>query len=334
LEGSVRKAADQLRLNAQLVDAATGNEVWAQRYDRPMSDIFKLQDEIVRSLAATVKLELGLLGRGYDFAPQRTNNLEAYDYFLRGFETWLSTAPGGFAQARKMWEKSVELDPGYADPYAYLGFWDWLEYIWQRDKNAGALDRALERANKSISLDGSNSLAYTVRSKVAAIQDKREQALLDAGKAVSAEPNSAWAWMARAEVNNDLAGKPEETLAYVQKAKRLDPRHPEIGCFPEGWAYNNMGRHAQAVEALKECENTNISFQNSGGEYNPYTHVALVFAYSELGRQREAQDEAAEVLRVSPGFSLEKMQRVSSGTNWQDPKGQYFLAVLRKAGLK
>jgi adenylate cyclase len=334
LEGSVRKSTDELRLNAQLVDAATGNEVWVQRYDRPMRDIFKLQDEIVRSLAATVKLELGLLGRGYDFAPQRTNNLEAYDYFLRGFETWFRTATGGFAQARKMLEKSIELDPGYADPYAYLGFWDWLEYVWQRDNNASALNRALERANKSISLDDSNSLAYTVRAWVAAMQDKREQALLDAGQATSVEPNSAFAWMARADINNALVGKPEETLTYVQKARRLDPRHPEIGCQQEGWAYNIMGRYAQAVEALKECEDTNISWQNSGGPYNPYTHVALVFAYSELGRQREAHDEAAEVQRVSPGFSLGEWQRRSSGMNWQEPKGQYLLSVLRKAGLK
>ncbi|MBV8362325.1 MAG: hypothetical protein JO189_30975 [Deltaproteobacteria bacterium] len=334
LEGSVRKASDELRLNAQLVDAATGNELWAQRYDWPMRDIFRLQDEIVRSLAATVKLEVGLMGRGYDFGPQRTKNLEAYDYFLRGMETWLSTSPGGFAQARKMLEKSVELDPDYADPYALLAFWDWLEYAWQRNNDVGALNRALERANKSISLDGSNSLPYTVRAWVAIMQDEREQALLDAGHAVTVEPNSAFAWMARADVNNALSGKPEETLTYVEKARRLDPRHPEIGCLQEGSAYNYMEHYAEAAEALKGCENSSINWQSAGGAYNPYTHVGLVFAYSQLGREQEARNEAAEVVHVSPGFSLEKMQRMSSGINWQDPQRQHFLAVLRKAGLK
>jgi hypothetical protein len=98
--------------------------------------------------------------------------------------------------------------------------------------------------------------------------------------------------------------------------------------------YNNMGRFAQAVEALKECENTGINNQNSGGTYNPWTHLSLVYAYSELGRQREAQDEVAELQRVSPGFSPERMQETSRGINWQEPKSQHYLAALRKAGLK
>ena len=228
----------------------------------------------------------------------------------------------------------MELDPGYADPYALLGFWDWLEYVWQRNNDASALNRALERANKALALDDSNSLAYMVRAWVADSEGEREQALLNAGRAVTVEPNSALWWMLRAAINDDFAGKPEETLTYVQKARRLDPRHPEIGCLPEGVAYNNMGRFAQAVEALKECENTGINNQNSGGTYNPWTHLSLVYAYSELGRQREAQDEVAELQRVSPGFSLERMQETSRGINWQEPKSQHYLAALRKAGLK
>jgi tetratricopeptide (TPR) repeat protein len=166
------------------------------------------------------------------------------------------------------------------------------------------------------------------------MQDKREQALLDAGHAVTVDPNSAFAWTARTDINYNLGGKPEETLTYVQKARRLDPRHPEIGYLQEGFASNNMERYAEAAEALKECENSSINWQNSGGAYNPATHIGLVFAYSQLGRNQEARDEAAEVVHISPGFSLEKMQRMSSGINWQDPQRQYFLAVLRKAGLK
>jgi hypothetical protein len=95
-----------------------------------------------------------------------------------------------------------------------------------------------------------------------------------------------------------------------------------------------LGHYPEAAETLKECENSSISWQNSGGAYNPGTHVGLVFAYSQLGREQEARNEAAQVLRISPGFSLEKMQRRSSGINWQDPQPLYFLAVLRKAGLR
>jgi adenylate cyclase len=329
LEGSARKAGDQLRINVQLVDAATGNELWAQRYNRQMRDIFKLQDEIVQSLVTTLGLQFSMLEKGI-VLPQRTNNLEAYDYYLRGVEEALLTnpTPDGFAKARKLVEKAAELDPGYADAYAMLGFFDLLPYAWQWDSDSGALERAAELANRAIALDDTNAGGYTIRGWVSAIEGKRNQAIADSQQAVYLEPNSAWAWFARADINGILGGQPEETLAYVQKARRLDPRQPEIGCLQEGAAYNMMFRYAEAVDALERCER---SEQNNP---NPWIHVHLVFAYSELGREREARAEAAEVLRASPRFSLEQVSQGSRGKNWQDPGAQHFLAVLRKAGLK
>jgi adenylate cyclase len=98
LEGSARKIADQVRINVQLIEASTGEQVWGQRYDKQFHDIFKLQDEIVRSLIATLNVQLPLLQKGF-VLPQRTNNLEAYDYYLRGFEYFLSLTPAGFAKA-------------------------------------------------------------------------------------------------------------------------------------------------------------------------------------------------------------------------------------------
>ena len=100
LEGSARKTADRVRINVQLVDASTGNQVWTQRYDRQLHDIFALQDEIVQSLVATLNLQLTVLQRGW-FLPQRTKNLEAYDYFLRGFESILSPTPDAWPKAER-----------------------------------------------------------------------------------------------------------------------------------------------------------------------------------------------------------------------------------------
>jgi adenylate cyclase len=324
LEGSVRKAANRVRINVQLVDATTGNQLWAHPYDRQMRDIFDLQDEIVQSLITTLGLQLSMLEKGI-VIPQRTNNLEAYDHYLRAFEDSLGTTPTpeGFVKAQKMLEKSVELDPNYADAYALSGFLDFLVYIWQWDGGPSVLNRSAELANKAIALDDTNTGAYTVRARVAAIEGRREQAVADSEQAVSLDPNFAVGWLARAEISSFLSGKPEETLVYVQKARRLDPRHPEIGCLQEGVAYSTIGRYEQAVDALKQCEPN-----------NPFSHVFLVFAYSELGRQQEAREEAAEVLRVSAGFSLEKMQQRMRGNSWQDPRAQHFLAVLRKVGLK
>jgi adenylate cyclase len=141
LEGSARKAADRVRINVQLVDASTGNEVWSQRYDRQMGDIFALQDEIVQSLVTTLQLQLAVLEKGYTF-PQRTNNLEAYDYFLRGIEHFMKRTPHEYVEALKASEKAIELDAGYADAYRMLSFSYVTGYLWQWDENPEVLDHA------------------------------------------------------------------------------------------------------------------------------------------------------------------------------------------------
>jgi adenylate cyclase len=323
LEGSARKAGDRVRINVQLVDASTGNEIWAQRYDRQMSDIFGLQDEIVRSLVTTLNLQLDLMRRGFDPVPQRTSNLEAYDDLLRAIEDLIiaSPSPSRLAQARKMAQTAVGLDPGYADAYSMLGFLNYMAYIFQWDSRRDLLDQAGALVNKAIALDDSISIAYSVRGWVAAANGQRDQAFADAEQAVSLDPNSALAWLARSDIYNTFDEKPEDALVYAQKARRLDPRHPETGCLQEGNAFMNLGRYSEAIDAEKLCE------QN-----NPYSHVDLVFAYSELGRQQEARAEAAEVMRASPGFTLEKMKQ--GALRRDDPGTQHFFAMLRKAGLK
>jgi adenylate cyclase len=323
LEGSARKTADRVRINVQLVDASTGDQIWTQRYDRQLHDIFALQDEIVQSLVATLNLQFTILQLGW-FLPQRTKNLEAYDYFLRGFEFfYLSLTPDGLAKGRKMFEKSVELDPGYANAYGAMALSYLVGYVFQFDRDPGVLDHAAELVEKAIALDDSDSDAYAVRGWIEAEKDQHDRAIADGKRAVSLNPNSAFAWMALADINNTFwaSSKPEEVLAYAQRAIRLDPRHPENYSMWEGIAYNQMGRYAEAVDALKRSD-----------QKNPWVHVHLIHSYSELGREQDARAEAAEVLRLSPRFSLEGVERMPG--NWQGPEGQRYLSDLRKAGLK
>ena len=323
LEGSARKTADRVRINVQLVDASTGDQIWTQRYDRQLHDIFALQDEIVQSLVATLNLQFTILQLGW-FLPQRTKNLEAYDYFLRGFEFfYLSLTPDGLAKGRKMFEKSVELDPGYANAYGAMALSYLVGYVFQFDRDPGVLDHAAELVEKAIALDDSDSDAYAVRGWIEAEKDQHDRAIADGKRAVSLNPNSAFAWMALADINNTLwaSSKPEEVLAYAQKAIRFDPRHPENYSLWVGIAYNQMGRHTEAVDALKRSD-----------QKNPWVHAELIHSYSELGREQDARAEAAEVLRLSPRFSLEGVERRPG--NWQGPEGQRYLSDLRKAGLK
>src|SRR5262249_34837278 len=134
LEGSVRRADNQVRVTAQLVDATTDHHIWAERYDRPLQDIFALQDEIVQKIVTTLELQLTLQEQGF-LVRKTTDNPEAYDYLLRGVEQVLRNTREANVQTRQMCEKAIELDPKYARAYAFLGwtyFWDWF-YQWSLD---------------------------------------------------------------------------------------------------------------------------------------------------------------------------------------------------------
>src|SRR6266851_4691861 len=129
LEGGVQKAAGQLRVTAQLVDATTGAELWAEHYDRPLQDVFSLQDEIVGRIVTTLKLQLTSDERGMYVFTKGTENLEAYDYDLRGWEYFFMVTREGFPKAREMWEKAIQLDPKYAEAYAGIGLTYLLEGV-------------------------------------------------------------------------------------------------------------------------------------------------------------------------------------------------------------
>src|SRR5215831_3101619 len=134
LEGSVLKADNQVRINAQLIDAATGYHLWSEHYDRPLQNILTLQDEIVQKIATTLKLQLTLEEQGH-LVRKHTNHLEAYDAFLRGVDFFNRYTKETNVQARQLFEKVVALDPQYAEAYTYVGATYWLEWVlrWSAD---------------------------------------------------------------------------------------------------------------------------------------------------------------------------------------------------------
>jgi adenylate cyclase len=320
LEGSARRAGGQVRINVQLVDAAAGKEVWSQRYDRQMHDIFKLQDEIVQSLTTTLGLQLSMLERGY-VIPQRTNNLEAYDYVLRGFENFFIMTPDAFARARKMFEQAIALDPYYSDAYMFLGYVDFYRYIFQWDLDKRTLDHAEEVAQKAVLLDDSNPNAFALLGSVAALRNRLREAIADGERAIVLDPNNSSAYLGLSNILG-FAGKPEVSLEYAQKAMRLDPAHPQSYLYLIGRAYTFMGHYREATDVLRAPAIAG----------NPWTHVLLTYAYMELAREQDARMEASEVLRLAPKFSLEGWLK-----NLPEDKmvrSGHFLDDLHKAGLK
>jgi adenylate cyclase len=322
VEGSVRKADNQVRINAQLIDATTGGHIWSERYDRPFKDIFALQDEITQQIVVNLNAEV----RQVELERVRrtpTSNLTAYDYLLRGWELRQRFTKEANIQARQMYEKALELDPTYALAYVALGWTYHLEWAWQWSQDPQTLERYFTLAQRALVLDGSLPQAHMLLSQAYLWKRQHELAIAEAEQAVALNPNDVWGYHLLAETLN-FSGKPEEALGAAEKAMRLDPRNRELYLVEIGFAYRWMGRYEEAITALKRVL---ARYPNILG-----AHAELAACYSELGREEEARAEAAEVLRISPNFSLESMKQ---GLPIKEPAVlERQLAALRKAGLK
>jgi adenylate cyclase len=163
LEGSVQKANDQVRIVAQLIDTTTGSHIWSERYDRPLTDIFAVQDEIVQKIVTTLNLQLTLQEQGI-LVRKRTNNLEAYDTFLRGVEYFYRFTKENNAQARSLFEKATELDSRYAEAYAWLGYSYLITWIQQWEPTSQNLQRAFEFVQKALAVDDALPRAHIILS--------------------------------------------------------------------------------------------------------------------------------------------------------------------------
>jgi TolB-like protein/Tfp pilus assembly protein PilF len=250
VEGSVLKAKGQVRITAQLIDASSGYHLWSERYDRSLKDLFALQDEIVQKIVTTLGLQLRLQEQGW-VVRKHTDNLEAYDYFLRGMESWYRFTKEANAQAQQMLEKAVALDPQYAEAYTWLGMTHFLEWTWRWSVDPQTLEHALALAQQAIALDDSLPVAHSVLSFVYTRKQQFDQVLAEGERAIALDPNYADSYAFQAEVLS-YAGRPEEAIRMVEQAMRLNPRYPFFYLLELGFAYNLTGRHAEAVAAMKE----------------------------------------------------------------------------------
>ncbi len=250
LEGSVRKAGERVRITAQLIDATTGHHLWAERYDRPLQDLFALQDEIVQQIVTTLKLQLSLWEQGH-LVRRTTTNLEAYDSFLRGAAYQFRFTKEAAAQARLLFEKALELDPRYAEAYAWLGWTYWIEWVSRWNADLQSLERALALEQQALALDDSLPRAHSLLGFIYAQQQQYDQALAEGERAIALDPNNADSYAFHGEVLR-FTGRPEDALRMLAQALRLNPRHPPLYLFFLGAAYNATGRHTEAVTTLKE----------------------------------------------------------------------------------
>jgi adenylate cyclase len=321
LEGSVQKAGDSVRINAQLINASNGTHVWAERYNREYRDIFKLQGDIVQAIVT----KLAIKTFQYDQARamrKKTQDLQAYDYLLRGYAYYHQRTRTAYAMAREMFAKAAALDPYYAAAYVGLGLLEYgkVGYGWTEFPDK-ALTNAFEFGHKALKLDESNAAAHSLLSSVYTFQNKYDLAIQEAERAIELNPNDSGSY-------NELgwallwSGRLDGAVAALQMSLRLDSSSPRNTWWHLGIAYYLKERYEEALDTLAQGL---IKRPNFAGY-----HIALAATYARLGRREEAARAAAAVRRLDPFFEVE-----SFGTGFRQPAHRETIAAgLREAGLK
>ncbi|RWB92805.1 adenylate/guanylate cyclase domain-containing protein [Mesorhizobium sp.] len=322
LEGSVRKSGSRVRITAQLIDATTGGHLWAERFDRDLTDIFAVQDDVTQQIVGALALNL-TEGDQQRLATEQTDNLEAYDCFLRGREQLWRFTRAQNIQSRELLQRAIELDPKFAPAYAFLAVANVLDYANQWSPSSSAsLEQAEAFATRAVELDDRYPWAHWALAIINLYLRRHDVAIRKSERTISLAPNLA---EGHESLGTSLyySGRPEEALACFERGMALNPYYPDIFLHFQAQATFQLGRYEEAIGILKRRLVRNPDTDVS--------RVLLAASYGHLGRCEEARHEWQEVFRVNPDYSLEHRRKVLPYKNPDD----FELVVdgLRKAGL-
>jgi adenylate cyclase len=325
LEGSVQRSGDTLRINVQLIDATTGAHVWAERYDRPAKDFFAIQNEITRNVVGVIyplgegrgklqKEELERINR------TPTESLEAYDYFLQGMFYVDKHDKNDNLRAREMFEKAIQLDPGYARALAKNSWTYDAEYFngWT-DTPEATLAKALEVAQRAIVADPNEPWAHWAVAAAYLMRKDHNRAIAEYRKAYELSPNDAsnvieYGW------GLANAGRADEAIPLILEAMRLNPYHPDFYFSVLADAYLVARRHDDMVATLEKVSQPYSAF---------YRRLAV--GYAHVGRTDEARAALAKYRELEPQASIATVAEDLPFKRQEDL--DHFLEGLRKAGL-
>ncbi len=317
VEGSVRKVATRIRITVQLIEAAGGTHLWADRYDRPTADVFAIQDEVVRTIVATLAGRIEATGaEGLRRRP--TASLSAYECVLRGNALPIGDLADE-AAAHQLFEQAVALDPDYALAHAKLAISHVNRWLQGMSGSSKELDRAFELATRAVLLDAQEIVCHTALSYIQLFRRRYDEAEFHARKAVALNPNrpNALATMAEFLIYTE---RPDEADQLMNDAMRLDPHHPAWYWTLLGRAHFTARRPAEAVAALKHRPNLTL-----------FSQAYLAAAYAQLGEEAAMRGAAAEVLRLRPDFSMSAFFLTEPYKLASDR--EHLADSLRKAGL-
>ncbi|MCA0013695.1 winged helix-turn-helix domain-containing tetratricopeptide repeat protein [Mesorhizobium sp. B292B1B] len=313
LEGSARRAAGRVRINAQLVDAVSGDHLWAERFDRGVDDIFAVQDEV------TAKIVEALLGRLRAPLPRnRPKNLEAYDLCVRARKL-IDDSPQTAREAHLMLTRAVALDPDYAEAYRWLAMNHWMGWVHWGEPVEPNRRLALDLARKAVTIDPNDAGCRWVLGNLLAYERDFAEADAEFARAFELDPNEADAWATLSDISV-LAGRVEEGLEQIRKAFRLNP-------FPASWYYLTLGAAQYAARDYEAAVKT----LRRDETYRTSSRRFLAASLAQLGRLDEARTEVELFLVGNPHFT-------TSHWVWTEPFRDaamldHFVDGFRKAGL-
>jgi adenylate cyclase len=323
LEGSVRKSGARVRVNAQLIDAATGGHLWAERFDRELTDIFAVQDDVTTHIVSALALNLTRDDRR-SIVAERTDNQEAYDCFLRGRELWWAFSKEANREAERLLRRAAELDPRFAPAFAFLAaaLANGYSNGWSEDP-AQALDEAEKAAQEAVRLDERYPYALWSLAMTLSWERRLDEALSAAEKAIAFNPNFADGH-GMVGVLLNLVGRSEEALNSLDRAIALDPYFNSILLYFRAQAAYELGRWPEAVALLKRRILRNPETDAS--------RALLAACYGQMGLLEEAREAWRELMLINRAYSLEQRRQVLP---YKNPSAFERIAEgLRKAGIR
>jgi adenylate cyclase len=297
LEGSIRRAGNRVRITAQLIDAGTGAHLWADRYDRDLTDIFAVQDDVTRRIVDALKVTLSPTENAR-LTDTETTNIVAYDCFLRGRELVLGSTKNreAFEQSKASFMRAIELDPNYAQAYAGLAFAYMLDYQnrWSEDPD-GSLSLSRHYAEQAIEKNPKEPLPRVVAAIVASSGRDLDRATSEAQIALSLNPNYAMAYNVIGAIRS-FSGQPLEAIPMIERAMRLDPAQSEQYLHFLGMAYLLAGKYETAATHFRE------RIRLVPG--TDFSRAPFASALGHLGEIDEARRIWRELMEINPKYSF------------------------------
>jgi adenylate cyclase len=326
LQGSVQRSADRVRINTELIDALTGHDIWAERYDGDLKDLFALQDAITMKVLAAIQVKL-TAGEEALTVAKYFKGKQGLDCYLKYWEganhLWRGNIENN-NEARRIAEEVIEMCPESPMGYYLLGVVHRQQYRLGNTKSPReTIEKGIELAKKMLALDDSIADGHVLLSTFYSILGEHGKAIAEGERAVSLSPRQAQAYNSYGD-SLLYAGQPEEAIPLLQKAIRLCPISESTIFLPLGDALRQTGQYEEAVAEYKKA------IQRSPD--NIIAHIYLAACYTMMGQEKEANAEAAEVLRINPKYSVDSFaKRLSYKDQSQKDK---LINALHKAGLK